>query len=293
MKALAVTQYTMLELSRRRILLVFFIIGAAGLLIFGIGFRVIYSFAVSGQFAATNLPPEVFNKVLQLQFLSYLYGALSTFALLIAFGIGMTAIYHDLESGAAVSIFSKPVTRLEFAAGKIAAAAASMVVIVGALAVEARLVMLLFPGGLEGSLTAQVIATTANTLLLMLLVLALSTWINNIVAAIVAFIYYNVITGVIVAVHQLFDSGAFDNPVLKTIFDLLYWTVPHALVSSAPGDLVRAQLELSNRSTNGPNTAQTLALIPPASGLGDIAWWAFLVVLFSALVYFAVRRRQV
>ena len=292
MKATAVARYTMLELSRRRILLVFFIIGAAGLVIFGVGFRVIYSFAVGGQFATTNLPPETFNRLLQLQFLSYLYGALSTFALLIAFGIGMTAIYHDLESGSAVSILSKPVTRLDFASGKIGAAVASLVVIVGLLAIEARVVMLLFPGGLEGSLTGQVIATTANTLLLMLLVLALSTWMNNIVAAIVAFIYYDVITGVIVSVHQLFASGTLDNAVVKTIFDILYWTVPHALVSSAPGDLARAQVALT-APENAGNVSRTVALVPPASGAGDILWWAFLVVVFCSLVYLAVRRRQV
>ena len=292
MKALAVARYTMIELSRRRILLVFFIIGAAGLLLFGIGFRVLYSFATSGNggFVATNVPPDVFNRILELQFLSYLYGALSTFALLIAFGIGMTTIYHDLESGAAVSIFSKPVTRAEFTAGKIAAAVVSLVVIVGLLAVEARLLMLLFPGaGLEGSVTGEVIATTANTLLLMLLVLALSTWMNNIVAAIVAFVYYNVVTGVIVAVHSLFAGGAFDNAFLKAIFDVLYWLVPHALVSSAPGDLVRAQAALSNEPSGG----RVVALVPAASGFGDIVWWAFLVVLFAGLVYLAVRRKQV
>ena len=82
--------------------------------------------------------------------MSYLFQALSVFALLIAFGIGMTAIYHDLESGAAVSIFSKPVSRFAFTIGKLAAAVAGLIVIVGLLAVEARLIMFLFGGGLEG-----------------------------------------------------------------------------------------------------------------------------------------------
>ncbi len=288
--ALAVARYTMLELSRRRILLVFFIVGLVGLIIFGVGFRVVYSFASSGALGnARQVDPAAYDKLLQLQFLSYLYGALSTFALLIGFAIGMTAIYHDLESGAAVGILSKPITRFGFAAGKIGAAVASLILIVGALAVEARLVMVLFPGGLEGSLTGQVIATTANTVVAMLIVLALSTWMNNIVAAIVAFIYHNVVGGVITTVHSLFDGGAFQNNIVKGIFDVLYWTVPHSLVSSAPGDLVRAQLQLSN----APANSQTFALIPRASGLGDIAWWAFLVVVFSGFVYVAVRRKQV
>ena len=53
---------------------------------------------------------------------SQLIDVIGFFALLIAFAIGMTAIYHDLESGAAVGIFSKPVSRLSFTAGKLAAA---------------------------------------------------------------------------------------------------------------------------------------------------------------------------
>jgi len=288
----AVVRYTLIELSRRRILLVFFILGALGTLVLGVGLKVIFTLAGSGAVPATEADPARFQKFLELSFISDLYGALGIFALLIAYAIGMTAIYHDLESGAAVSIFSKPVSRLAFSAGKVAAAVTALVVIVGLLAVEARLVMLLFQGGLEASLTGEVIATMANSIVVMLLVLALSTWMNNIVAAIVAFVYYNVITGVINAVHSLADSGAFSNDVVKGVFDVLYWLVPHALVSSAPGDLVRAQIQLSNAQSS-QNAVQASALIPAASGLGDILWWAFFIALFSGLVYWAVRRRQV
>jgi len=282
----AVARYTLVELSRRRILLVFFVLGAAGTLLLGVGLKVLYSLSGS---ITTNQDPAKLQKFLELSFLSDLYGALGIFALLIAYAIGMTAIYHDLESGAAVSIFSKPVSRLAFSAGKVVAAVAALIVIVGLLALEARLVMLLFDGGLAGSLTGEILATMANSVVVMLLVLALSTWMNNIVAAIVAFVYYNVITGVISAVHGLADSGAFNNDLVKGVFDVLYWTVPHALVSSAPGDLVRAQIQLSNT----PRGSQTLAIIPAASGFGDIAWWLFFIVLFAGLVYLAVRRRQV
>jgi len=285
----AVARYTLMELSRRRILLVFFVLGAVGTLLLGVGLKVIYTLAGSGAVPVTSSDPARFQKFLELSFLSDLYGALGIFAALIAYAIGMTAIYHDLDSGAAVSIFSKPVSRLAYSVGKVAAAVGALVVIVGLLAVEARLVMLLFQGGLEGSLTGEVLATLANSVVVMLLVLALSTWMNNIVAAIVAFVYYSVITGVISAVHSLADNGAFNNDTVKTAFDVLYWIVPHALLSSAPGDLARAQVQLSN----SPRGSQTLALIPTASGLGDIAWWALFIVLFSALVYWSVRRRQV
>jgi ABC-type transport system involved in multi-copper enzyme maturation permease subunit len=286
--ALAVARYTVVELTRRRILLVFVIIGALGTLALGFGLKILYTVAGSGVIAGTQDPARL-QKFLELSFVSYLYGALGIFALLIAFAVGMTAIYHDLDSGAAVSIFSKPVTRFAYAAGKIGAAAVTLVVIVSVLAVEARLVMLLFPGGLSSSLTGEVVATIANSVLVMVLVLALTTWMNNIIAATVAFVYYDVITGVIGSVHTLVHSNGYDNALVQGVFDVLYWLVPHPLISSAPGDLVRAQLALSDARSG----EQTLALIPSASGPGDVAWWAFLVLLLCALCYFAVRRRQV
>jgi hypothetical protein len=123
----------------------------------------------------------------------------------------------------------------------------------------------------------------------MLIVLSLSTWMNNIVAAVVAFVYYNVITGVVAFVHNLADNGVITNTVVKTIFDIVYWLVPHELVSSAVGDVVRAQVQISGGQTSNP----TLAAIPPASGLGDIVWWALVVLVFAGLVYYSVRRRQV
>ena len=288
---LAVARFTLVELTRRRILLVFFIIGALGILGLGVGLKVIYSVASSssrGGFGPSNVDPAVFNHFLELLFLTYIFGALGIFGLLIAYGIGMTAIYHDLDSGAAVSIFSKPVTRLAFTAGKIAAAVAALLAIMVLLAVEARLVMFLFGGGLENSLTGAVLAVIANTIVVMLLVLALSTWMNNIVAAIVAFIYYNVIAGVITFVHTLTASGTIGSGVVKTIFDILYWLVPHELMSSATGDLVRAQVAIQ-----GERGSTAVAGIPAASTTGDVVWWAFLVCVFCGLVYYSVRRKQV
>ena len=286
--ALAVTRYTLLELSRRRILLVFAIIGALGIVALGLGMKLLYEIALRPDLGRSN-DPVVVNRFLELQFVTYLVQALGVFAALIAFAIGMTAIYHDLESGAAVSIFSKPITRLAFTAGKVIAAVAGLVVVVGLLAVETRIVMLLFGGGLENALTGEVLAAVANVIVVMLLVLALSTWMNNIVAAVVAFIYSNVVEGIIVFIHRFADAGAISNQAVRTIFDVLYWFVPHPLVSSMVGDLARAQVAMSQQ----PLTNQVTASIPAASAAGDIAWWVATVVVFCALLYYSVRRRQV
>jgi len=289
----AVARYTLIELSRRRVLLVFFVIGAVGIALLGIGLKLLYQVLSSnpnGFGTNSQGTPAAFNSFLELLFVSYLFQALSVFALLLAYGIGMTAIYHDLESGSAVSIFSKPVSRFAFAIGKIAAAVAGLLVIVGLLAIEARIAMLLFGGGLETALTAQLFAAVANAIVLMLIVLALSAWVNNILAAVITFIYYNVVTGVISTIHMLANSGLLGNDVVKSVFAVLYWFVPHPLVSSAVRELAQRQLQLAG-SQAGNQAA--LASVPGPSGTGDILWWGFNVVLLGALVYWAVRRRQV
>ena len=294
---LAVARYTLLDLSRRRILLVFFIIGALGIAAIGIGLKVFSSNFASGVTfgpPGTVSDPAKVNRFLDLMFVTDLVGALGLFALLIAFGIGMTAIYHDLESGAAVAIFSKPVSRMAFTVGKVGAAVVAMIVIVGALSIEAMLFGFLFGGGLEQTLAAEAVAQVANALTLMLIVLALSTWMNNIVAAIIAFIY-NGAAGVVVALHtQLAAGNLGDNAFLNGGLNVLYWLVPHQLVSDAPRELVKAEIELfSTPDQPRPDMASALASVPGPSGATDIIWWVFVVALMATLVYIAVRRRQV
>lgn len=292
---LSVARYTLIELSRRRILLVFFIIGAVGIALLALGLRLFYAAIISGTSSGpstSQLTPAQINQVVEYLFVTQILGVLGVFALLIAFALGMTTIYHDLDSGAAVSIFAKPVSRLAFTAGKLLAAVVAMVAIVGLLALEARLAMYLFGGGLENALWLEVLAQLANTLVVMLLVMSLSTWMNNIVAAVVAFIYYDVVTGVIVLIRNLADQGAIDNSIVKFVFDILYWVVPHTLTSSAIRDLAEAQLQISGGAA-ASRGAVGVSSIPAASGIGDIAWWAFIVIVLVAMVYYSVRRRQV
>jgi ABC-type transport system involved in multi-copper enzyme maturation permease subunit len=294
----AVSRYTLVELSRRRLLLVFFVIGAVGIAGLGIVLRAFTSAFVGS--VSSNDPgyvgptPQQWAKLTELSFVSDIIGVLGVFALLIAFGIGMTAIYHDLESGSVVAIFSKPVSRFAFTVGKVAAAAVAMIAVVGLLSLEARVVMFLFGGGLEEALWLETLAGVANAVTVMLLVLALTAWMNNIVAAIVAFIY-NGAAGVVSALHQQLVSGSFgDNQTLHTSLNILYWLVPHPLVSSAPREIVRQQFEILNASQpDAPPVDQIVSSIPGPSSGADLLWWLFVVAVLFGIVYFAVRRRQV
>ncbi len=296
---IAVARYTLLELSRRRLLLVLFVIGAAGIALLGALLKVAINLAgpmviVTGPGAVQPDPAKV-RQVLEYGFVNYLIGVLGLFTLLMAVAIGMTAIYHDLESGAAVSIFSKPVSRLAFTIGKLCAAVASIVVIVGLLSVEARFVMLLFGGGLEQALWVETVTSVANGLALMLLVLALSTWMNNIIAVVIALIYRGV-EQVVVTLHQYLVAGFFGtNQLINGAITTAYWLVPHPLTSNAQREIVRAQITLfaPPAGQGGPSIDQVVASVPGPSDFTDIVWWVFVVTVFGLLVYTAVRRRQV
>ena len=299
---LAVARYTLLELSRRRLLLVFFIIGALGLAAIGTIFKIAAtvspaSISFGGPDGTYSPDPATLDRLTELQFASQLIDIVGFFALLIAFAIGMTAIYHDLESGAAVGIFSKPVSRLAFTAGKVVAALVAMFVIVGVLSLETRLITSLFGGGLEGALWVETVAAVANASLLMLIVLALSTWMNNIIAAVVAFVY-NAVAGIVVLLHSALVAGSLgDNALVKTGLNIAYWIVPHHLMSDAKRQLAQAEFDMFSKAIPpgqpGPTAADFVNAVPGASDVADIIWWAFLVALMASLVYLAVRRRQV
>ncbi|MHB8612250.1 MAG: ABC transporter permease [Candidatus Dormibacteraceae bacterium] len=296
---MAVARYTLLELTRRRILIVFVIVGAVGIALIASLLKV-FSTAFTGNVRfgpGTNAPdPATLDRALQLGFVNDIISALGFFALLIAFAIGMTAIYHDLESGAAISIFSKPVSRAAFTAGKVGAAIVAVLAIVDVLALEARLLMFLFgsTGGLDQALWVEILAQVANGITVMLLVMALSTWMNNIIAAVVAFLY-NAVAGIVVALHTQDMAGALgNNETVRVGLTILYWLVPHQLISDAPRQIVKAEFALFASSTRGgPSADQALAGIPGASSATDLLWWAFVVLVFISLVYLAVRRRQV
>jgi hypothetical protein len=122
---------------------------------------------------------------------------------------------------------------------------------------------------------------------------------NNIVAAIVAFVY-NGVAGFVVLLHtQLVAGNLGDNQVLKFGLNIAYWLVPHSLMSDAKRQIALAQYDLfSSISTpppgsKAPTPDQIVGGIPGASGAGEILWWVFVVCLFAGLVYYAVRRRQV
>ena len=93
-----------------------------------------------------------------------------------AIGLGLMVIRNDLDSGAIAAILAKPVSRLAYAGGKLAAAAALMVVFDGLFAIGTIGLLALDGGGHEAVVPSFFAILGANALIWMVLVTGLTVY---------------------------------------------------------------------------------------------------------------------
>jgi hypothetical protein len=218
------------------------------------------------------------------------------FLLLTGFAVGITVIHDDLESGAAVAILAKPVSRLDYAAAKAAAALATQVLVAAALAATTALFLVLY-GATDydyGAVTTYFLAGTANVLILVLALMALTTVVNNIVAAVLGFVAYQGF-GAITTVHDIVVGGAPIGSPWNELIGVVYPLVPHQLVGGLPREVVRAEVDagaFAGAFAHVPGFDPYRG-VPYPSDLSDILSWAAYFAVVGLLLYVAVRRRQV
>jgi ABC-type transport system involved in multi-copper enzyme maturation permease subunit len=278
----AVARYTLLEMSRRRLLVALVTVAVALIVVLGIAPLIVPGFR-------TGIQRSYF-------LLSTFNGVVGFFLLISGFAIGMTVIYNDLDSGAAVGIFVKPISRLQYTVGK---SAATLIVLALLTAVLTLLTvaLLLINGGTGydyGAVVTNLLAGTANILVLVVLLMALASVMNNVVAAIIGFVVYEVF-GAVSTLHALVSNHTLTASPWAQIINVLYWLVPHSLISSLPHEVVRIGLAsgLVPTTTREGRAINPYASVPAPSGIGDILFWATYCLVLGALLYLAVRRRQV
>jgi ABC-type transport system involved in multi-copper enzyme maturation permease subunit len=274
----AVARYTLVEMTRRRLLLALALVALGLITVLG------------------TLPlvlPGMTTPDLKASFmLGEIDRVAGLFLLISGFAIAMTVIYNDLDTGAAVGILVKPVTRLEYALAKSAAAIIGVVLIAATLTV-ATIAVLLLDGGTGydyGAVVTSFLAATANTLVLVLLVMVLTVLMNNIVSAVIGFVASQVFGGVGSA-HFLVVHGLITASPLVQIVSVAYWVVPHELVSTLPHELRRIALAVGSVRFAGGTSPY--GDVPDPTGAGDIAFWAAYCLALTALLYVVMRRRQV
>lgn len=274
-QALAVARYTLIELSRRRILLAVVAIG----LVLTVGLGV----------AGHVLPGIKGDTDRTIVLLNGLQAVVPDALLLCALAIGMTVINHDLDSGAVVSIFAKPIPRWSYTAGKLLGALSLAVLVAAIFTVGSLVVVATNGGGPYGVVFWQGMALGANVVLLMMLVMALTVFVNNIVAAVIV-LAFNYGAANVLALHAMVQGNVITDPVAKILVDAVYWLVPHELSSNLQRTIIQLQLDTHELVVRGYDP---VARVPGASGVVDVVFWFAYVVAISLLLFWSVRRKQV
>ena len=277
----AVAYYTVRELLRRKLLIFLVAGGAALVLAVGILAAVIKANAPAGTLQTNDFAGLVLIQMANL---------VGLFAWISAIAISVTLINHDLDIGSAVSIFSKPISRLQYALGKMLAASLTLLLIVLILGIGTQLVVLVNGGGHEAALFKTFLLIAANVLTQAMIILVLSVLMNNIVAAglgVGIVLVGKVVGGIHIVLHALIEQsvGAAGNlPAFSTAVDIVYWLVPRNLDS----DLTREVFATAAT----PTTNGALSTIN-VSGPIDVAYWAFYCLLLFALLVIVLQRKEV
>jgi ABC-type transport system involved in multi-copper enzyme maturation permease subunit len=275
-QALAVARYTLLELTRRRLLLVIVAIGVV--LMAGIAI------------APHVLPGNKTDQDRIIVTLTALASVVPYAVTLCAFAVGMTVINHDLDSGAVVSIFAKPIPRAAYTAGKLVAAASLVLLITAIFTAGSMLdVAINNGGGVYAVVFWTCAALAANVVLLMLLVMALTVYLNNVIAAAIV-LAFNFVAGYVLDLHAMVQNHVITDRVLEAIVNFAYWAVPHELSSNLQRETLMLQTANGNLRFRGENP---LDRVPGASDAVDVVFWAAYLVAICVVLFWSVRRKQV
>ncbi len=277
--ALTVVRYTLLEQTRRMVLIA--LIAIAVLLIVAIG---VAPLLIPGAPTGEDRNNVIVNAA---------SSVVGIFTFVCAIAIGMTVIYNDLDGGGIVTILAKPISRLSYTIGKILAAMLMLILTVGAMAVTFLVILRLNGGGFEVVVAGYLAVQLAQVVLFAVLVMALTVIFNNTVAAIIGFVFSQVVN-VVALLHTLVQNKVIHSSLWDPVINVVYWLVPHQLNSELPREIVRSALRRHPRPPGaGGRAFDPLSQIPNASGPADVAFWAAYLVVLCALLYLLVRRRQV
>jgi ABC-type transport system involved in multi-copper enzyme maturation permease subunit len=273
-QALAVARYTLIELIRRRLLGV----------IVAIGVVLTAGIALAPHVLRQPTPKDGVIVVLTA------LGAEVPYAItLCAFVIGMTVINHDLDSGAVVSIFAKPMSRSSYTAGKLMAAV-SLLLLIAAIFTGGSLAVVAANGGsVYGVVFWTLAALAANIVLLMLLLMVLTVYLNNVVAAAIVLVFHYV-AGQVITLNAMVQHNVITDAVGKALIGVAYWGVPHELTSNLQRQILQLQIDTGELRFGGQNPIDRL---PDASGAVDIWFWFAYVVAIWSVLFWSVRRKQV
>jgi ABC-type transport system involved in multi-copper enzyme maturation permease subunit len=266
--AYATTYYTLREMMRRKLLWIF--AGGGALLAFGLGLVTLLA------------PREALGGNSRSLFVVVYAGqACEIFLFLTAVGIGATVIYNDLDSGSIVSIFTKPVSRLQYTLAKLAAALVALLGVSLVLALGLLVIMEVAGGGHEDVLFIDIARIVANQATVLILILTLTAVTNNIVSVVLTVVVTNIAN--IVNAFWLITRSLSSAPGWTAAVTALHWILPRQIRYTP----MLALVGLGGVRSSGLTREFYM------SDWTDVLYWGVYLVLLVALLYLLVRRKQV
>ncbi len=281
---LVIARLVLVEATRRRLVLAVILLTVAAVALTGWGFSRIPSFGRS------PLPPEQV-KLIASQLLILVAFMFSFVLALSAVFVATPAISAETESGIALAVLARPLSRASYVAGKwLGLAALLLVYSVTSLALELVVISLVVDYQAPDPLRAFLFLY-AESLVLLTLGLALSTRLSGMVGGVVALALFGMawIIGIVAGVGQILGNDTLIR--IGTIVKLILPT--DGLWRGAVNALEPVAVLTLARGTAGPATAANPFFAPDPPPLAFVAWAVAWIAVVLGLAIWSFRRREI
>ena len=285
MAALTIARLTIREAARRKLLLALAILTAIVIGLTGWGFQHLSTLTNPDgtQIPASELRLAVSQVLVLVEFMFSAVLALS------AVVVASPSISSDLESGVALSILARPVSRYQVVLGKWLGLAVLIAVYVAATTVLELVVVGLTTGYVPPGPVGLALYLIGEGLVIMSLALLISTRLSGMTAGVISLVLFFLawIGGIAGAIGQVFGNAGISNA--GTVSQLLLPTdaLWRGSVYELEPVVYRAVLGATTERAGNPFFVQS----PPSAAF--LIWTACWVVLILSLAVWNFRRREV
>jgi ABC-type transport system involved in multi-copper enzyme maturation permease subunit len=285
MAALTIARLTIREAARRKLLLALAVLTVIVIGLTGWGFQHLTTLTNPD---GTQIPPDELRLATSqvLVLVEFMFsGVLALSAVVVA----SPAISSELESGVALSILARPVSRYQVVLGKWLGLAALIVIYVAATTALELLVVDLTTGYVPPGPAGLAVYLSGEGVVVMSLALLISTRLSGMTAGVISLVLFFVawIGGIAGAIGEVFSNSAITNA--GTITQLLLPTdaLWRGSVYELEPVLYRDVLGATTERAGNPFFVQS----PPSTAF--LTWSVVWVVLIVSLTVWSLHRREV
>ena len=206
-------------------------------------------------------------------------GFLAILALIAAMAVSMNSIGPSFASGEAALVLARPLSRTQYALGRLLGSAIAVLGFTALVATETQIARIATGEAMSGLLWEHWLVQGFNLLVISAFTTLMSCFFSvSIVSAVLAFVFDQVVTGLF-TLHSVVQASLLEGP-LATIIEVGWYVTPKFV----PSPLQTEQLR------SAPAEAVPFAIIDPTLGLWlwAAAWW---VAIMGAVVLITNRKQ--